>query len=63
MAQPGQDTRSGSLMNWFWEETAAAPVFNAIRVHSLKSDDPEFSLLGKRLLSPKTQIHRFSDSP
>lgn len=57
--QPGQDTRSETLLGWFWGETAAAQVIIALRKFSLKSEDREFNLLGKLLLIPRTQMHRF----
>lgn len=60
-AQPGQDTRSDKLLNWFWGETAAAPVINELRKYSLKSEDRELNLLGALLLIPRAQMHRFRD--
>ena len=59
-AQPGQPTDSASLNNWFWGETAAARVIDRLKRISLDSDDREMRLLGKVLLVPRTQAHRFN---
>jgi len=60
LAQPGQATDAASVANWFWGETAAARVLNAIRLRCLGSDDSECKLLGTLLLIPRNQLHRFS---
>lgn len=59
-AQPGHPTDAISLANWFWGETAAARVFNAIRQRCLASDDKELQLVGTLLLIPRNQLHRFA---
>lgn len=58
-AQPGQPTDSTSLDNWFWGETVAAWVINTLKGICLASSDKEIRLLGKLLLVPRTQAHRF----
>jgi len=58
-AQPGQPTDSISLADWYWGQTAAARVLNEVRKICLESNDKEFNLLGKLLLVPRSQLHRF----
>lgn len=58
-AQPGQPRDSRSLADWFWGQTAAARVINMLREICLTSDDKEFRILGKLLLIPRAQMHRF----
>jgi hypothetical protein len=58
-AQPGQTGSSMAIADWFWGETVAARVINAIREICLGLPDKEFQLLGKLLLVPRTQLHRF----
>ena len=60
-AQPGQPTDSKSLAEWFWGQTSAAQVINEVRKISLKGDSKEMQLLGKLLLVPRNQMHRFKD--
>ncbi len=59
-AQPGQPTDSRSLAEWFWGQTSAAKVINEIRKISLKGESKEMQLLGKLLLVPRNQLHRFA---
>jgi hypothetical protein len=59
-AQSGQPTDSATLADWFWSQTLAAQVINAIREISLTISDDEFQLLGKLLLVPRIQLHRFN---
>jgi hypothetical protein len=58
-AQPRQPTDSTSLDNWFWGETTAARVINTLKSLCFASSDKEMRLLGKLLLVPRTQVHRF----
>jgi len=58
-AQPGQPTDSTSLADWFWGETYAALVINEVRKISLTQDSDMMKLLGKLLLVPRNQMHRF----
>lgn len=58
-AQPGQPTDSETLARWFWSETQAARVINAVREICLKTPGGEFRLLGKLLLIPVDQMHYF----
>jgi len=59
-AQPGQPTDSNSLANWFWGETSAALAINEIRVICLGETSKKLILLGKLLLVPRSEIHRFT---
>ena len=58
-AQPGATLDSTTFANWFWGETIAAKVINAIREICLGLPDNDFQLLGKLLLVPRMQLHRF----
>lgn len=58
-AQPGEPGDYTAIANWFWGETAAAHVINTIREICLGLPDNDFQLLGKLLLVPRTQLHRF----
>jgi hypothetical protein len=58
-AQPGQPTDSKSLANWFWGETSAALVINKMREICLEDTSGKMALLGKLLLVPRNQMHRF----
>lgn len=58
-AQPGQPTDSKSLADWFWGETSAALVINKVREICLKDTSGKLTLLGKLLLVPRNQMHRF----
>lgn len=60
-AQSGQPTDSKSLADWFWGETFAALFINEVRKISLKEGSGEMKLLGKLLLVPRSQMHRFKD--
>ena len=60
-AQPGRDTDSNRLEDWFWGETAAARVLNEVRKHCLERDAPEYKALGHMLLVPQRQLHRFAE--
>jgi hypothetical protein len=62
-AQPGQPTDSKSLSDWFWGETIAAQVINRLREICLADSSGRLSLLGKLLLVPRNQLHRFSVYP
>jgi len=59
-AQPGQPTDSKSLANWFWGETTAALVINRVREICLEDTSGKMALLGKLLLVPRNQMHRFT---
>ena len=59
-AQPGRDTDSNRLEDWFWGETAAARVLNEVRKYCLERDTPEYKALGHMLLVPQRQLHRFA---
>jgi len=58
-AQPGQPTDSQNLADWFWGETFAALVINKVREICLKDRSGKLALLGKLLLIPRNQMHRF----
>jgi hypothetical protein len=51
-AQPGNLSAKG-IENWFWNETAAAKAFLAIRDLCLKSDDESLKPLGELSLIPR----------
>lgn len=59
-AQPGQPTDSKSLADWFWGETVAARVINAARKICMDADSEKMKILGKLLLVPRNQMHRFN---
>jgi hypothetical protein len=59
--QPGTPGNSTDLANWFWGATVAARTINAIREICLELPDNDFQLLGKLLLVPRTQLHRFHE--
>ncbi len=58
-AQPGQSTHPGALAEWFWGETCAARVLNEVRKKCLQMDDKGLRLVGRLLLIPRNQLHRF----
>lgn len=58
-AQPGQPTDARSLADWFWGGTAAARLLDAARRVALDCAEEDLQLLGKLLLVPRTQLHRF----
>jgi hypothetical protein len=58
-AQPGGPGGSAAMADWFWGETVAARVINAVREICLGMADADHQLLGKLLLVPRTQLHRF----
>lgn len=58
-AQPGQSTHPGALAQWFWGETCAARVLGEVRKKCLQMDDKAVRLVGKLLLIPRNQLHRF----
>lgn len=60
-AQPGQPTDSETLNDWFWGQTRAARVINEVRKICLARGEGEWELLGKLLLVPRTQLHRFQE--
>jgi hypothetical protein len=60
LAQPGQPTDSKSLADWFWGETTAALVINEVRKICLDAPSKKMSILGKLLLIPRSQVHRFT---
>ncbi|MGQ0525940.1 MAG: hypothetical protein ACT4P8_20035 [Betaproteobacteria bacterium] len=51
-AQPG-NLSAGAIEKWFWNETAAARAFLAIRDLCLKSEDESLKPLGKLSLIPR----------
>ena len=59
--QPGQPTDSKSLADWFWGETYAAKIINEIRKICLEDSSEMLGILGKLLLVPRNQVHRFMD--
>jgi hypothetical protein len=59
-AQPGQPTDSKNLADWFWGETSAAIVINAVREICLDDPSGKLMILGKLLLVPRGQLHRFT---
>ena len=61
IALPGQCVDHESLANWFWGETMSAEVINTIRKMCLQSDDASLVLLGKLMLVPRNQLHRFEN--
>lgn len=60
-AQPGQATRPDALANRFWGETYAALVIDEVRKNCLRRDEQALQLVGKLLLIPRNQMHRFDD--
>ena len=60
-AQPGQPTDSKSLADWFWGETSAALVINKAREICLEDQSGTLMILGKLLLVPRSQMHRFTE--
>jgi hypothetical protein len=58
-AQPGQFRNSFAMADWFWGQTVAARVINALRELCLSVPDHDLQLLGKMLLVPRTQLYRF----
>ena len=60
-SQPGQPTDAATLSDWFWETTHAAAVINEVRKKCLEYDTKHMSLVGKLLLIPRNQMHRFKD--
>ncbi len=58
-AQPGQATHPGVLSDWFWRETCAARMLDEVRRKCLQTDDKALRLVGKLLLIPRNQMHRF----
>jgi hypothetical protein len=61
-AQPGQSTSPGALADWFWGETCAARVIGLVRKNCLQTGDKALCLVGKLLLIPRNQMHRFESS-
>ncbi|MFH0822176.1 MAG: hypothetical protein V2B18_05445 [Pseudomonadota bacterium] len=43
---------SGALARWFWNETVAARVLQAVKDACVKDDDPMLKLTGERLIVP-----------
>lgn len=60
--QPGQSTSPGVLADWFWGETCAARVIDLVRKNCLQTGDKALHLVGKLLLIPRNQMHRFESS-
>jgi hypothetical protein len=58
-AQSGEPGDSTAMADWFWGETVAAKVINAIREICLGLPDKDLQLLGKLLLVPRVQLHLF----
>ena len=59
VAQPGHVSDSEAVADWFWSQTTAARVINAIREICLGLKGNDYQLLGKLLLIPRSQLHRF----
>ena len=57
--QPGQSSNPRVLADWFWGATCAARVIAAVREKCLQLDDKRLQLVGKLLLIPRNQMHRF----
>jgi len=57
--QPGQSTHPETLADWFWGETLAAAAINEVREMCLTKDVKDMQLVGKLLLVPRNQLHRF----
>ncbi len=55
-AQPG-NLKAKDIDNWFWRETAAAKVFQAIQQVCLKSTDKSLEPLGRISLVPRAVQH------
>ncbi len=58
-AQPGPPRDSRSLAEWFWGTTRAAAVLGRVRAACLARAGDDWQLLGKLLLIPRNQLHRF----
>lgn len=58
-AQPGQSTDATVLADWFWGDTYAALCINEVRKICLTLEDNDMQLVGKLLLIPRNQMHRF----
>lgn len=59
-AQPGHPLDAASLADWFWGETRAALVINEVRKRCLEASTKDLLLVGKLLLVPRNQMHRFT---
>ena len=59
-AQPGQQTDSTALTEWFWSETHAALVINEVRKSCLQHPKEDIVLTGMVLLIPMDQMYRFN---
>ena len=53
-AQPGQRS-AGEVQGWFWGETAAGRVLQAVREKALAGDDAALRFVADKILMPKTQ--------
>ncbi len=60
LAQPSQSTNSTVLTEWFWGETHAALIINALRESCLQYVEKDMILAGKVLLVPRNQLYRFN---
>lgn len=54
-----QTVDSALLADWLWGETWAGLVINRIREKALQEADENMQMLGKLLLVPRNQLHRF----
>lgn len=59
-AQPGQNGGPLAMADWFWGQTVAAQIINAVRNICLGIPGNDFQLLGKLLLVPRVQLYRFN---
>lgn len=60
-AQPGQTADHNPLAEWFWGEPYAALVLNQVKKRSLEHGPEAMRRLGRLLLVPRNQMHRFKD--
>lgn len=58
-AQPGASRDAAQLADWFWGETVAAAVINAVRLACLGQESKEMVITGRLLLVPRNQVYRF----
>lgn len=61
-AQPGGETDSRCLTDWFFGQTAAGQVLLRLRKVMAASEDPEMRLVGQRLMVPASQAARKTKS-
>ncbi|MHB8765649.1 MAG: hypothetical protein ACYDA8_15125 [Deferrisomatales bacterium] len=58
-ARPGPAADRHHLAEWFWGSTRAARVLGRVRERCLASEADDVKLLGRLLLIPRSQLHRF----